>query len=293
MSLYRFGGETTYYDFRSNNVKMHKWKDNFAELRTETRRLPGLSGEYDEQGLSSVAPTKKGVIRVQMTLRAYDGDVMESLRDALDVTATWGKQRLSYRPQTYPTLAERFCWARVASIDMPRDEERFYEMKQAATVVFEATDPRWLVDLAASAGQWENATWNTSTWGEAQQTFAASGLQTDLTFQYNGTAPAEVRVEIETSGSQAVNNPRVQRVAAGAVAEELRYDAAIGASSVLVMDAQRQQVFLDWLSAYNSNFKPRTASWLTLVPGSNTIRAAFDAASNAATVRLYHYEAYR
>lgn len=287
MPIVSFGS----YDFTAAHVFLGDFEYNFTDLVLESSRLPGMSGVFDEYGRSSVAPNAKGTVKQELTLRTTSAD-MDDYRDALNAIATWGRQILTLEPDGYPTNPARFCTARVRRVMMKQRLGYHTRIHQPVTIEWEVADPRWLVNLSGGS-LWGVGEWGSAVWGGAADTIAASGEVTDTQITYNGNVPAEVTVEIQTGASETCTNPMVQRVVNGRVVEQWRFIETLGNSETLRVDPRRHTVRLNHQVAYDDRFSYLTAGWLSLVPGEQTIRVVFNNSSDAATVKLFYYEAYR
>jgi hypothetical protein len=291
MPLLQFGDLTgRTYDFTAaGKALLGTYRDNFAQVDSITHRSPGMSGAFDAYG-QGVPPTKVGNIRQELTLLSEAGrSFMDTYRDELRAMVSWGKQRLYFRPENYPSQADRMCYAKVIKVDMPLNKEA-HNLTQKATVEWEATDPRWCVALSGG-GLWGVGAWGTALWGVAPTILSATADGNETTITYNGTVATPVLIEIVTDGSSSVSAPIIQRVIDGVLVDEVRYNAAISTSKQLLIDAHRHEARLQLVKFNDGTLVAKRARWFILEPGNNLIRFHCDAIAGTVSVRFW-YDAY-
>lgn len=292
----RFGQGALEFDFTASHIVLEDDPtDNFDQVRGQLTELPGLSGAFNEYGLSP-APTVPGTITQELALVTTGSQSMDSYRDALNKIVSWGTQPLFKRLDDYPTSAERFCYAFVERIQDDRSgnhNNRF----QRVRLTWRAPDPRW---FALPSG-WElygDAQYGTAQWASPNQTLSASGVESEKTFTYNGNVPAEIHLVIKTSASQVVTSPVViERLVNQYPVEKITITESLANSEQFDLNARRHKatrtVGALRSSIYDSRFVNTAAPWLTAVNGSNTYRITFGDSGDAATVEWWYYESYR
>lgn len=291
MPLDRFGEGTDQYDFSAASVVLGALEDNFKQVAEQITAIPGMAGAFSSYGRQT-PPSVAGEVRQQMTLVSQTLTGMDTLRDNLNAMQDWGVQPLVKRLSNYPTDLERVCYGYVQSIRYTDEDAGTARTKfhQAAEILWRVLDPRWYAvpDSGALWGEvWGGA------WQGPRNTISASGVLTDTAITYNGKTPVEVRAFVKTGAGQTCQNPTLQRVRNAKVVEQVSYTATLGAGQTLEIDAHRHAVSLNGANAYTSLFAATRRGWLTLVPGSNTIRVTFANSGDAASVELYYYDAYR
>ena len=283
MPLDRFVANGNTYDLRGANVVLESYGDNFAELATRTQRLPFADGGFDQLG-NGRSLSEIGTIRQQLHLVADTREAMQPLIDALAAMIDWGVGTLYDQP-TDTNLAERFCRCRINNVTKSRAYHQHTELHQPITVVWQASEPFWKTpgNGIVWGGGW---TWGGGAkWGGGDgTTITGSGT---LTLTNSGNAYTQPSISIRPPTSKSVNGVVVRRIVNGLVMDEVRYDGVLAAEDYLFIDTARLAVWLNGVWAYNELFPYKNASWLRLLPGSNSVTVTFGVPTDEAVVRAH------
>lgn len=292
--LVRFGGGSRVFLFdETNGLYPQSYNDNFSNLVPATVRLPGQSGGFDQYG-HRVAPTEVGRITQTFTMRSEDPEDMEARRDTVKALVNWGVRPLYFQP-TDPEADERVCWARFNNISKPNNQAGHSDLFQTVSIDFQVKDPRWFGPGTHTFTYNDGTLYDGSAnYGGSPISLAASGYETETTLTNDGTAPAELRVQVITAADETCQNPLIERLdEAGGIVERAGYLGVLGNSEEWMVDPLRKRVLLNARNAFNDTFHRITASWITLEPGDNTIRVKFQNPGDEATVWFSYYEVYR
>lgn len=285
----RFGSGSQLYDFTASHIVLGSYHDNFGDVVTETARLPGVSGVFDEYG-SDAAPKAGGMVRQSLTLIASTREGMDALLDDLKAMAGWPKKRL-WRQPTDPNENERYCWARINNISAPRQEDQHTNLWQPVTITWQVAYPYWLqvaTEQATWGGGWS---WGGgAVWGGTSG-YPVSGTQTDISIAISGKAETIPRMVLACGTGETCQNPTIQRVVDGSVVDDVSYTGTLTAGDSLEINAKALSVKLNNVSVYN-DFDYNHPAWMRLLPGNNTIRVTFANAGDAGTFKLFYDEAY-
>lgn len=266
------------------------WNDNFGDLVPRTRRLPGMDGGFDEFG-DGPAPAEIGKVQINFIPIVDVRSDMTAKLDALRAIARQGKGRLFMQPAD-ESAQERFCFARLNNISTPHSEKKHTDLWMRAKATFQVDDPHWYTQ-GTEAWAWGDGTlWGTQPWGGSATPQAVSGLQTDFQITRVGNAPTRARITIACGVGQSAQDIRIQRLADGLVADEVRYNDALIAGDSLEINARESSVTLNGADAYSTDFTFLYPDWFRLLPGVNDIRVLLEGSGNAATVTIRYYEAY-
>lgn len=285
MGLDRFVAGANSYDFTNTaNVILETLSTNFAELVTRTQRLPFADGGFDQLG-NGRSLSEIGTVRQQVVLVSDTREGMQAKRDALKAMADWGLGTLYYQP-TDVGQAERWVRCRVNNVTMAEQTHMHSDLHQTATIVWQAAEPFWRTagnGLTWGGGSiWGNAA---AIWGGGSgTTITGSGT---LTLTNSGNAYTQPSISIRPPTSQQVNGVTIRRVLNGRVEDEVRYDGVLAALDYLFIDTARLAVWLNGAWAYNELFTYKNASWLRLLPGSNSVTVTFGVPSDQAVVRAH------
>lgn len=259
----------------------------FGGVLTATGKAVGMSGGIDHYG-GRPTPAEIGKITVQFTLIADTPDQMTAKRDAVLATLNYGAQWLVAAP-TSDALGQRRVRARVNDIQMPEDHKKQPDLWQAVTMVFHVPDPRWLAG-GANTALWDAVTWGSFTWGGTPTTLSISAATSGTATLTNaGNTPTPLLVTLETATS--ARAPYIARVSGGEVAEWVRWGDVLTSGYLLLIDPASKKVYRSGVNA-RDYLTYKTADWLTLEPGANTLLVRCEEVTTA-TVRFYWWDAYR
>lgn len=296
MPLHRFGDASVgkLYDFTTaGRVFLGVYKDNFAQVDSITHKSPGMSGALDSYG-RGVPPTKVGNIRQELEIRATSRTSIDTYRDELRAMVSWGKQRLYFRPENYPTQADRTCYAKCVKVDMSIDKNA-HNFIQKVTIEWEVTDPRWCVPLSGG-GLWGVGEWGTALWGVAPTIMSLTTLGPkflDATLTYNGNVAAAVMIEIETGGSAQLFRPTIERIVDGIVVDRMGFNQRLNINQVAHIDARIHQVRYNYIHVNDERVSSKRARWFIVEPGSQIIRVRWEDRVGTPIARFWYDEYYR
>lgn len=258
MRLTRFMRGTYMYTFPNTQINA---SDNFADMVTQTVRLPGTNGGFDAlgdgRGLNEV-----GSVRAEFWLHhAYETATADV--DAFRRMADVGVGRLYMQP-TSAGSGERWCWARVNSINHADAARDVPGQRMRMKAVWQASEPFWYG--AGNSVVWGGgAAWGSATWGGGVPV-SASGLSTTTTLTNNGNAYTYLQAAVRPGAGQTANDVIIRRVRDGVIEDEVRYAGTVSAGSNLVIDSRKRAVTLDGAGVYGTQFSA-SAGWLRLLPG--------------------------
>jgi hypothetical protein len=221
-------------------------------------------------------------------------DMMNRLDD-LSKMASAGVKRLYIRPQGYGENAERWCEARVNSIDKPMNARDINWEKQRVTMNFQVASPYWL-SQGTEAPLWGGgSTWGGGVaWGGTATPHSVLGVENVINEVVTGNAITFPRITIKCGASQTATNVRIQRLSGATVIDEVRYDATLGNNDQLVINPRDFTVKLNGVDAYGSAFSFQNSAWFSLVGGvSNSIKVLMDNPSDACDVTFRYFERWR
>lgn len=287
MPLVRFGFGDDYYTFPDT---LQDYRDNFADVVPRTVRLPGMSGGFDQFG-DDAAPGQIGKITQRLYLTADDREDMDALRDAVRRIKTWGTKLLWMQP-TDPAEGERFCWARMNNVHMPKREQDHTDLFQPVTITWQVADPFWYT-RNNEAPFWGNFDWGDgSKWGGSATLQDVSGMTTTLATATNeGNAIALPRLTIYVRAGQTCTNPTIQRIVGAAVVDEVAYTGTLSAGDILEINCRGASVRLNLADAYD-DLSYEHPDWMRLLPGENTLRVLLANAGEACKVAARWYDTY-
>jgi len=282
MRLTRFVRGTYTYTFPNTQINA---SDNFADLVTQTVRMPGADGGFDVlgdgRGLNEI-----GTVRAEFWLHhAYETATTDV--DAFRRMADVGVGRLYMQP-TSANQSERWAWVRVNSINHADAAQAVPDRRMRMKIVWQASDPFWY-------GSGNSVVWGGgATWGGGAKwgggaPVSASGVSTTTTLTNVGNAYTYLQATVRPDVGQSAGDVIIRRVRDGAVEDEVRYAGTVSAGSNLVIDSRRRDVRLNDVGVYGTQFSA-SAGWLRLLPGANTIEIKFSQASDAAAVNLRYLE---
>lgn len=289
-SLLRFGAGSELYMF--DPTKQISLRDNFRDVVTRTSRLPGLPGGFDEYG-SGPAPTEIGNVQVVLWLEADTVQALEAMRRSVNAMAALGVKRLYKQPMD-TTQAERYCEARVNSIDYTEAAKDSPHRRLRVQVNYQAANPVWLT-LGTESWAWgDGTTWGGGAlWGGNPIVHSAIGTDNTYSLTPGGNTITYPRITIEVPAGKSATDIRIQRRRGGVVLDEVRYSGALSGGDTLEINCRAYSLRLNGASWYGAAFTYQTAAWMRLVGGtSNEVRVLMGGAADEATIKWRYYEAY-
>ena len=288
--LTRFGAGAQLYEFgQANQISL---RDNFRNVVPKTTRLPGVSGGFDEYG-ALPAPGEIGNVQVVFWVHAENVAEMTTLKDALGQLASWGVKRL-YKQPVDTEQGQRYCEARINSIDYTDSVRDMPHLRQRVTMNFQVANPVWLEQGTETASWGDGTLWGSgAVWGGTAAANACTGTSTDFTLTTAGNATTYPRIKIVCGAGQTATNVRVQRLDNGAVVDEIQYDDTLIANDSLVVNCRALSIRLNGANAYGAAFDYQRAGWMRLEAGENAIRVLMDNPGDACSVYFYYFEAYK
>lgn len=271
-----------------------EFDDNFGDSVPHTQRLPGRDGGWSHDG-DLPAATAIGTVTLGCWLVAPTRAAMDAQRDALLALSALGLQRLVVQP-TDPATPERYCWARVNYVRMTERKDAHSDLWQKVQVVFQVPDPHWVtagygvdwqLGSGASVGELD------LTLGRGAYLIHATGTLTAASLTHLGNTPALVAFSIQPQAAQSCQWPRLQRVVAGQVVDEVAYSGTLHAGDEWVVDGRRGLVTLNGASAFGASLRYLHPSMMRVAAGVNSLQVRFANPSDAATVRIWFDHTYR
>lgn len=268
------------------------FQDNFANTTPKTIRLARMDGGFNEDR-NRPAPTVVGNVQVGFYLVPDDPTALDTLRDQVNEMVDWGMQQLWYRPSDGG--ADRYCWAMVNNIVMPRTREAFSDVYQKVALYFHVPFPRW---ISTKYTGWKIGDGTLITAGGSVKIGSggyvvnASGLTTNATLPYDGNAEGIVVAAIEPQTGQSCTNPIIQRLDGNVVVDEVRYTGSLTAGQILVIDPWRESITKQGSAVWN-NVQYMDIAFLRITKAARAFRIKFAAGGNAARVTFYYDDLYR
>jgi len=265
---------------------------NFADGAPQTRRIPGVDGGFSDLG-DEAAETPPGSLTLGFWLVADTRSEMDALRDEVRALEGYGLQRFDYTSLD-GALGTRHCFARVTSTRMSRIESKHTNLHQKVSLTFEVPDARWHQDHYTSWGLDDGFILSDGkTVGEGALETAVSGVETTFSVTQPGTALAIPAISVMPGVGESCENPKVQRIANGLVADEIAYTGTLSAGDELMVDGKRMYAALNGGNAFGPDFYYRYPSLFRLQPGPNLVRVRFANSGDAATIRFWFEKVYR
>jgi hypothetical protein len=263
--------------------------DNLRDVVTNTTRTIGNRGGYDEFGLGN-APTEIGSLRLAWWIFANTPAEMTSQLQDIAKMVEYGTGKLYKKRQGETT--SMFCNTRVTNINIPQNVSNLPFKQFRVEATFHLPDPLWYA-VGTESAKWGEGIWGESSWGAGGSSYALAGTSTSFTFTNSGNATTLPRLIVTTSGVQTAADVTIQRLIGTTVYDQVRYNATLAASATLSINARAKLVTLGGSNAFNSSFTFKTADWLPLAPGANSLRVLMDNPSDAATLSIYAFAPYR
>lgn len=285
----RFGAGSNVFIFPAT---VTEFDDNFRKLITNTTRLPGTSGGFDNYGYSA-APSAVGKVWVEFIVVAKTIEQMARLKDELRSLAGWGKQQLFAQPLDL-AMGERWCNARVVDVAMPESGENGTHRNQRVRIEFEVPEARWYAYPADSSSVvWGDAgtIWDNSFWsGSDGVEFNGPGPQ-DVVVNYAGTAANAPIIKLLCLAGQTVTNPKIEHFYGSELQGYVQFLGTVAANNTLIIDCKRLAAKNGSIDVYD-NMVITSSAWLMLRPGSNTLRVTSSGSPQTCTVYVQYEEAY-
>lgn len=242
----------------------------FGKLDTYISGLPGVHGGISGLG-SGRGKANVGTVKVDLWLHFDNPNDASDKIDSLRQLQDWGLQPLFMQPTVG---GERFCWARLVGAALKQDVHDLPHVRQLMTLVFEVPDPFWYGQgterVWGDGGLWNDG----GLWG-AGSGAAAFASKTDgdtITATVGGTIYTHAHVLVENTSGVDASDLVIRRTVAGIVMDEIRYSGTLINAQGLEISARAQTVLLMPAGTDAiANFEARTADWLRLMPGSNTL----------------------
>lgn len=289
-TLLRFGAGTQLYTF--DPTDQIQLRDNFRDVLARTSRLPGLSGGFDEFG-TGIAPSEIGNVSIIFGYAATSNADMEAKKLDLGRMKTFGKKRL-YKQSLNPAAAERYCEARVNSIDYTEKVGDRPETYLIFTVNFQVDNPFWLTQGTEAPQYGDGSTFGSGvSYGGAPIEQSLIGVDNSFSVTPNGNDISYPRFTLEVPSGKSASDIRIQRLVNNVIIDQIRYDAALSAGDFLEINTRAYNVFLNGADAYDDNFSFNTAAWFQLLGSTtNTIRVLMDNPTDEIDLKLRYFEAY-
>jgi len=285
------GGPVSFgsYNFPST---INEWRSNFGDGVTNTVRLPGMTGGWNEYGCEAL-PGAIGQVTIGFTLLSATRAAMDDLRDAVMALRGVGQQALVYQP-TDPADGTRFCWAHVNNISMSQRKDLHTDLWQDVKIIFHVPYPAWLggnyggLKYGASAGKYGAG----KKYGHGALSQACSGTSTSFTVTNNGNAISVAKMTLSPQSAPATaQNPIIQRIKNGAVVDEVRWIGTLIYGQQLEVDGPKQRIAVSGTDAF-ADAEYQHPDLLRLEPGANSLKVIMTNSGDAATAFLYFYDVY-
>ena len=289
-TLLRFGSGTQLYTFDPTDQK--QLRDNFRNVIARTNRMPGLSGGYDEYG-KGIAPAEIGNVLYSFLYEASSEADMQAKKEALGRMKTFGKKRL-YKQPVDDTLTERYCEARVNSIDFTETSGKRPEKRLEFTVNFQVDNPYWLTQGTEAPQYGDGSIYGSGvTYGGSPVTQPLVGEDNSFSVTPNGNDISYPRLTLEVPAGESAENIRIQRLVNGSVIDQVRYAGVLAAGDILEINCRAYAVYLNGGNGYTTDFSFNTSAWFKLIGGTeNTISVLMDNPTDEIDLEMRYYEAY-
>lgn len=254
-------------------VEQNKLETNFAQLETETLRLPGLDGVFDLHGWSR-SYASAGDVRVGWELIAETRGALAVLRDAALKMAGYGPQRLFIIPENAPSEGHRlrWCWARVQAIQMDEDAARGLA-HQPVEARYLAAEPVWY-----GRDEWlylDDGWYLDSSWTLPGPAVVAASVASGAGLTAVNAGTHTTRPVIRIKANAATLNPMLTQASptGGTPLSGFIWLGALEVGETLVIDCERQRVTKESISgdwpAYAGFEAQYGTGFPELLPGSN------------------------
>ncbi len=276
------------YDF---GAIIGNFDTNFGQGAGQLRRLPGMDGGWDDL-LDEPAETPPGRVTFDFYLVAENRADMDALRDEAKALTSYGLQRLEYTSLD-ADIATRYCYARCVDVRAAENKGKHTDLHQPVTVTFEVPDARWYKDRYASFKFGDGTTFGDGALvGQGALRVECSGTSTQFSLVTDGNARTLVKVAITAGVGQSCENPKVRRIAAGVVVDEIAYTGVLSAGDELFFDGRRHYAALNAVSVWD-DLRYTHPALCRLEPGANEVRVLFANSGDAAAARFWYRDVYR
>lgn len=289
-TLLRFGSGDYLYTFTPDN--QIQLRDNFRDAVPRTSRLPGLSGGFDEYGIAP-APTEIGNVSVTFWLFADTNAEMQTHKENLGRMRSFGKRRLFKQPVD-PLQDERYCEARINSIEINEAAGERPHNRLRVTVNFQVDNPFWLTQGTEAPSYNDGSIYGSGiTYGGTPVVESLVGSDNSFTLSPAGNEITYPRFVIEVPATKSASNIRIQRIVNSNVVDQVRYSGTLNAGDMLEINCRSLSVWLNGTNAYSNDFEFSTSAWFRLIGGlDNSIRVLMDNPTDEIDLKIRYYEAY-
>lgn len=268
------------------------YSDNAGNKILTTTRLPGKDGGFRALGFGS-SPVEIGRLQGTFTLTAENREDMEAKRDAIRGLAHYGLDMLVVQPSD-PLADNRFCWAEVNYIGMTQNNSEHTDLWQTVSITWQLADPFFYGGQYGGITFADNYQFNDGlSFGDGSLEIGASGAETDTDVVNYGNAPAWCWFELSPGSGDSCQNPTIERITAGEVADQVAYSGTLTDTDVLSVDGRQQLVQKNGVNAWASISSYKRPELLQIPPGESTIRVKFANAGDAAQLYLWYFDTYR
>ena len=289
-TLLRFGSGSQLYTFDPED--QIQLRDNFRNVVPRTSRLPGLSGGFDEYG-KAPAPSEIGNVSITVGYEASSPADMEDKKIAIGAMRAFGKKRL-YKQPVDPTADERYCEARINSIDFNEAVGDRPERYMIFTISFQVDNPFWLTQGTEAPQYGDGSVFGSGvTYGGTPVTESLVGVDNSFSVSPSGNDIIYPRMTLVVPSGKSATNIRVQRLINDSVIDQVRYAGTLDADDVYEINCRSYATYLNGADGYDDNFSFNTAAWFSLIGNTtNTIRVLMDNPTDEIDLELRYYEAY-
>ena len=239
--------------------------DNFKNVVQRYVRQPGRDGGFDVFGRGRLF-SEVGSVRCGLWVVGTPSEVDAKL-DRLYSTLTYGVAVLTMGMRDR-ALENRFCRARVTSINVTERVNNRPHLHQRLDMTFGVASPFWL-----TAGKSVTAS-----------SYAVSGLETVVTETVGGTAHTFPTLTLEGS----FHNPMIERWRDGVMVDRIVYAGTIASGGVFVVNTARQLITLNGDAVY-ADCDVFADRMMELLPGSNSLRLVAQA-GDSGTLQIAYNE---
>lgn len=289
-TLLRFGSGTELYTFVPDD--QISLRDNFRDVVPRTSRIPGLSGGFDEYG-QSPAPSEIGNVMYTFLYEATSEADMLAKKEALGRMKAFGKKRL-YKQPVDSTADERYCEARVNSIDFNEAAGERPDKRLRFTINFQVDNPYWLEQGTEAPQYGDGSIYGSGvSYGGTPVTQSLVGADNSFSVTPDGNDFTYPRITLEVPAGKSAENIRIQRLVNGSVIDQVRYAGTLSAGDILEINCRAYAVYLNGGNGYTSDFSFNTSAWFKLIGGvSNAITVLMDNPTDEIDLEMRYYGAF-